>query len=104
MIILYAALFAILALGIPALIMYAVWRLFGLNKGRLSLGGAMTVFVTGALTSWIFWGHAGPVPVLMMLVVKARGYLPWMMWMLGSGLCMVTLYGWLSYRRSDVRA
>jgi branched-subunit amino acid ABC-type transport system permease component len=101
MIVLYASVFAILALGIPALITYLVWRLFGFSKAKLSLWGATAVFVAGALTSWIFWGHAGPVPVLLMLITKADGeYLPWILWMLGSGLCMVVLFGWLSHRRA----
>ena len=104
MIIVYASVFAILALGIPALITYLVWRLFGLSKEKLSSWGATAVFVTGASTSWIFWGHAGPVPVFMMLITKANGeYLPWMLWMLGSGLCMVVLFGWLSRHHSRAR-
>jgi hypothetical protein len=95
---------AILGIGIPALFSGLAWHLFGLNKAKLSLKGATIVFVPGALTSFIFWGHAGPVPALMMLWVKADGqYLPWALWMLGSGLCMVLLFGWLSYRRSRVR-
>ena len=62
------------------------------------------VFVPGALTSFVFWGHAGPVPAMMMLLVEAIGqYWPWVLWMFGSGLCMVMLFGWLSYRRGRVR-
>jgi len=94
----------ILGIGIPALFSGLVWYLCGLNKAKLSLTGATIVFLPGALTSFIFWGHLGPVPALMMLWNRANGqYLPWALWMVGSGLCMVVLFGWLSYRRWRVR-
>ena len=94
----------ILGIGIPALFSSLAWSLCGLSKGKLSLKGASIVFVTGAVTSFTFWGHAGPVPALMMLWIKADGrYLPWALWMFASGICMVMLFGWLSYRRSRVR-
>jgi hypothetical protein len=65
----------------------------------------LAVFFSGAITSWTVYGHAGPLPVPLLLVVKADGqYLPWALWMIASGLCMVVLFGWLSYRRSRARA
>jgi hypothetical protein len=94
---------ATLGIGIPALFSGLAWYLCGLSKAKLSFKGSTIVFIPGALTPFVFWGHAGPVPVLMMLWIKGDGrYLPWALWMLGSGLCMVVLFGWLSYRRSRV--
>jgi hypothetical protein len=94
---------AILGIAIPAIFSGLAWGLFGLNKAKLSLKGAVIVFIPGALTSFVFYGHAGPVPVLMMLWMKANGqYLPWVLWMSGSGVCTVILFGWLSYRRARV--
>jgi hypothetical protein len=101
MTVLYAAIAAFLALGLPTLITCLVWRFCGFSKGKLSISRTIAVFVIGGSTSWIFWGHAGPVPVVMLLVTRANGeYLPWILWMLASGLCMVVLFGWLSHRRS----
>jgi hypothetical protein len=95
----------ILGVGIPAFFSGLVWYFCGLSKAKLSVRGALIVFVPGALTSFIFWGHAGPVPALMMLLTKGDGrYLPWALWMFGSGLCVVVLFGWLSYRRSRVHS
>ena len=94
---------AILGAGVPALFGFLVWRAFGLNKAQLSIWGAVAVFAAGAVTSFVFWGHAGPMPALMMLVINANGqYLPWALWMCGSGLCTLILFGWLSYRRSRI--
>jgi hypothetical protein len=99
------SLIVLLSLGVPALFSYLVWRLFDLNKSELPLWGAMAVFTPGALTSFAFWGHAGPLPALLLLIGKANGqYFPWAAWMLGSGLSMVALFGWLSYRTSHAGA
>ena len=92
---------AMLGIGVPTLFGLLVWRLFGLHKARLSIWGAMAVFAAGAMTSFVFWGHAGPEPAVMMLLMNANGqYLPWALWMCGSGFCTLVLFGWLSFRRS----
>ena len=95
---------AILEVGIPALFSYFVWRVLGLDKAPLSLGGAVAVFLSGALSSWVWWGHAGPVWTLDMLLTHANGeYVRWAMSMTSSGLCMIALFGWLSFRKSRAR-
>src|SRR5579859_314693 len=93
----------ILGIGIPAIFGGLTWFMGGLNRAKLSVRGAITIFIPGALASFTFYGHAGPVPALMMLWSKADGrYVPWLLWMCGSGVCVVVLFGLLSYRRSRV--
>jgi hypothetical protein len=83
----------ILGVGIPAFFSGLVWYFCGLSKAKLSVRGALIVFVPGALTSFIFWGHAGPVPALMMLLTKGDGrYLPWALWMFGPAPFRWTVY------------
>jgi len=104
LILLLGCLICFFAVGVPAFFSGLVWYFGGFNKAKLTLNGGIAVFIPGALMSFVLGSHAGPVPVVFMFLGGADDqYLPWALWMLGAGLAMVVLFGWLSYRRSRAR-
>ena len=79
-----------LALTPPLAISYALWRLAGRPTPSRAKHLA-SAFLVGALTSVAVYGHAGPVPVALLFVLRANGqYLPWLAWVMSTGtLCVL---------------
>jgi hypothetical protein len=93
----------VVALGLTPSLLVALltWKLI-LHSRPLRLGGSGLLFVVSALSAFGFYGHAGPVPaVVLLLFFETEVRWPTFFFMITAGLVMAGLFFWWSHREHD---
>jgi hypothetical protein len=88
---------AAMTLGPAVLVTLIMWRLvFG--SRRVGVLSGVVLFIVGSVSSCGFYGHAGPAPVVMWILMGYAG-LGSIIWMATTGFLVTGLFGWWSRRR-----
>jgi hypothetical protein len=88
----------VFVLGLSLLVAILIWKLT-LHSRPLSLAGGALIFVASAVSACGIYGHAGPIPaVIMLLFMEPDAKSSAVGWMLIAGLLVTGLFAWWSHR------